>query len=284
MHRLPSLSFESVASWLSVVFIGLLALALAGCSRPQALSPSGQQLASQVDRADPARQLAYEHAVTIDTTPDRIAAVHAAGLNACRKAKAGGCTLLASSIDSGADGGATMKFRARPDLVPVLVAALGQQAKLVRQSTEVEDLSGPISDTARQLAMLQDYRQRLEDLRSRAGSDVDALIKVNRELADVQSSLEDATGKRAVLTQRIETDILNVAIRSDRHRPFWSPIGRALADFRGDLARGIASAISGLAYLIPWLLMLGVIGWAVRRLWRRRAASREKNAPVTPPM
>jgi len=64
---------------------------------------------------------------------------------------------------------ATLKFRARPAIIPKLVAAMGQHAELARQSTRAEDLSGPIADSARQLAMLDDYRTRLGALRSRAG-------------------------------------------------------------------------------------------------------------------
>lgn len=276
MLRSYVVSLPSVVSRQSWLYPGLLLLLvlLAGCSKPQELSRSGRGLADPIDRANPVRQLAHEHSIVIDTAPDRIATVYAAGLEACRNAAAGACTLLASSIDRGADARATMTFRARPDVIPALVAALGKGAELVRQSTAVEDLSGPIADNARRQAMLADYRKRLEDLRSRAGDDIDALIKVNRELAEVQTGLEDADGKRAALAQRVDTDILNVAIRSERHRPFWSPIAQALEDFGGNLAQGISSAISGLAYLMPWLLMLVAVGWAMLRLWRWRSVRR----------
>jgi hypothetical protein len=218
----------------------------------------------------PSRQLAYEHFVDIDAAPDRVAAIHDAGVAACRAATAAGCTLLESRLDSEPDASATLKFRARPDVVPTLLATLGQKEGIARRSTHVEDLSGPIADTARQLAMLDDYRSRLEALRNRAGNDVDALIKVNRELADVQSRLEAEDGKRAVLARRVDTEILNVSIRSDRHRPFWAPIGRALADFGGNLAQGISIAISGVAYLLPWLFVISLAVWVVRKLRRRR--------------
>ncbi len=274
-------SLPSVASRQSWLYPGLLLLLvlLTGCSKPQELSRAGRGLAAPIDRTNPARQLAREHSIVIDTAPDRIATVYAAGLDACRNAASGVCTLLASNIDRGADARATMTFRARPDVIPALVAALGNGAELVRQSTAVEDLTGPIADTTRRQAMLADYRKRLEDLRRRAGDDIDALIKVNRELAEVQTGLEEADGKRAALAQRVDTDILNVSIRSERHRPFWSPIAQALEDFGGNLAQGISTAISGLAYLIPWLLMLVAVGWAMLRLWRRRSAKKLQNAP-----
>jgi len=93
---------------------------------------------------------------------------------------------------------------------------------------------------------------------------------VHRASCIVQADYEAAAGKRALLAQRVETEILDVSIRSERHRPFWTPIGRALREFGGHLAEGISTAITGLAYLVPWLVLMSVLGWAGRRWWRRR--------------
>jgi len=256
-------------NFFSYLSLALLLATLAGCSKVQQMPMREQAAIAQHDRANAARQLAYEHFVDVDAAPDKVAALYADGLRACRAAAAA-CTLLESRIDSEPDAAASLKFRARPDVVPALIAAMGKQAELARQSTHVEDLSGPIADTARELAMLDDYRSRLEALRNRAGNDVDALIKVNRELAEIQSKYETADGKRAQLAQRVDTDILNVSIRSDRQRPFWAPIRRSLEQFGSNLSQGIAFAVSGIAYLLPWLFIILLAAWAVRRMWRRR--------------
>jgi len=254
----------------------MLLAVLGGCSKPHDGPGLGEKPAAQ-DGAAP-RQLAYEHSVSFDAEPERLPAIHATGLAACREAGAAACTLLESRIDSEPEAEAALKFRARAQVIPRLVAAMGNKAELAHQSTSAEDLSGPIADTARRLTMLQNYRDRLEDMRNRAGNDIDALIKVNHELAEVQSQLEAADGMRAQLTQRVETEILNVTISAERHRPFWAPIGLALRDFAGNLAEGIAYAIRALPYLLPWVVMIALAIWAVRRLWRavrRRAAARE---------
>ena len=259
----------------AVTFV--LALA-AGCSSKSEAPGSGQGDVVQNKLAAPAahRQLAYEHDVDIDAAPDKVAALYADGLRACRDAAAA-CTLLESRIQSEPEAEASLKFHASPAVIPKLVAAMGERAELARQSTRAEDLSGPIADTARELAMLDDYRTRLEALRSRAGSDIDALIKVNHELAEVQAKIEAANGMRAQLAQRVDTEILNVSIRSGRQKSFWAPIGRASTEFGGDLAKGISIAIAGVAYLLPWVFILSVAGWAVRALWRRRRDGRQKH-------
>jgi predicted small lipoprotein YifL len=257
------------STFISSGAIALLLAALAGCSKPLEAPMREQAPIAQHAAKNAARQLAYEHFVDVNAAPDKVAALYADGLRACRAAAAA-CTLLESRIDSEPDAAASLKFRARPDVIPTLIAAMGHQAELAHQSTHVEDLSGPIADTARELAMLDDYRSRLEALRDRAGNDVDALIKVNRELAEIQSKYETADGKRAQLAQRVDTDILNVTIRSDRQQPFWAPIRRALEQFGNNLSQGIAFAVSGIAYLLPWLFIILVAAWAVRRMWRRR--------------
>jgi hypothetical protein len=262
----------------SLVLAALLVV-LVGCSRSPEADAVGHAASSSRDAANGGRALAYEHSVDVEAAPDRVAPLHAAALAACRAATASGCTVLESRVDSEPEAAASLKFRARPEVIPTLVAVLGRKAELSRQSTRVEDLSGPIADTARQLAMLDDYRSRLEALRSRAGGDIDALIKVNRELAEVQSRYEAFDGKRAQLAQRVDTEILAVSIRSDRHRPFWAPIGRALTDFGGNLSQGISIAVSSLAYLLPWLFIVALAAWAARRLWRRRTRNGAEGRP-----
>ncbi|SEK20603.1 protein of unknown function [Roseateles sp. YR242] len=118
--------------------------------------------------------------------------------------------------------------------------------------------------------MLTAYRAELEALRKRPGNDVDALIKVTHELAAVQSELEEANGKQAQRVQRVETEILNISIQSDRSKSFWRPIALAMSNFGGSLSQGISSTITGLAYLLPWALVIGLVIGVSRKLWRRR--------------
>ena len=117
--------------------------------------------------------------------------------------------------------------------------------------------------------MLKDYRAKLETLREKAGNDVDALIKIQRELAQTQSELETIEGTHARLMQRVETEILTISIESTAHRAFWPPIGFALADFGEHLSDGISSAITGIAYLLPWAVILILAVFGIRALWRR---------------
>lgn len=247
----------------------LVLILMSGCARKDesaAMAPAETKAAP----AGKARSfLAYEHALSIDVEEAKIAAIFEAGQAACRDAADELCTVLESRLSLGRAATAYLKIRARPNGIKKIVAALSKQADVTDQSTSAEDLAAPIADAAKKLAMLKDYRSKLEALRGRAANEVDALIKVNRELAQVQSELEAMEGSHAHLMQRVETEILKVSVRSLQHRAFWKPIGLAISDFGGNLSQGASFAVTGIAFLIPWLIVLLFGVWGSRKLWRR---------------
>lgn len=253
----------------------LLLAFIAGCSQKSESGPGSEAATAaapaRVGATDSSRStLAYRHSIQIDTQESKVAAIHEAALAACREASADLCTVLESHISTGRSASAFLRLRAKPSGIKKLFAALSKQADVTDQSTKAEDLAGPIQDGEKKLAMLTAYRTDLEALRKRAGNDVDALIKVNHELAAVQSELEAATGKQVYLMQRVETETLDVTIRSEHQQSFWRPISLAAADFGSNLSQGVSTAITGVAYLLPWVFILGLAGWIARRLWRRR--------------
>ena len=252
----------------------LLLVALAGCSNKSETGLAKMAVVAAPERekaADsPRRTLAYKHSIRLDTQEEKVTAIHEAALAACRDASADLCTVLESRISTGRFAAASLQFRVKPAGVPKLIAALNRQAEITEQATQAEELAGPIQDGEKKLAMLTTYRAELEALRKRAGNDVDALIKVTHELATVQSELEAANGQHADLVQRVETEILDVTIRSERNQSFWRPISLAATEFGSSLSQGVSTAITGVAYLLPWTFVIGLAVWIARKLWRRR--------------
>lgn len=255
---------------LRVLILILLLAGLAACSKPNHLAGAGGGInpAEKVGTAD--KYLAYEHVVKINTDDSKVATVYEAALAACRDARADFCTVLKAQINNGKAAYASLKFRMKPGGIQKIITALGKQAEITSQSTSAEDLAAPIDESAKKLSMLIDYRGKLQGLLGRAATDVDALIKVNRELAQVQSELEGITGQHAALMQRVETSTLAVIIESDHRSSAWSPISIALTDFGANLSQGVSLAITAIAYLIPWAGVFGVVAWGLRAFWHRR--------------
>jgi hypothetical protein len=215
-----------------------------------------------------AARLAYQHTLLLDAAEEKIAPLFELAQVTCREAAAQACVVLESRIGTGRSALAALKFRAQPEGIRKLIASLSQGTQVTEQSTQAEDLAPSIDDSQKKLAMLVDYRTKLEALSHQAKTDVDALIKVTRELAQVQSDLEALSGKHAQLIQRVETEILSVTIQTSRRRSFWPSVANALEDFGANLSQGLSTAITGVAFIVPWFFVLLVFAWGGRRLWR----------------
>ncbi len=253
------------------VFVLLVALVpIFGCAQKAERAAAGPGAASEAKSTAAAnRYLAYQHNLAIEAEDDKIAPLFDSVQATCRAAAAESCAVLEARINRGEYTSASLRFRASAKGVRSLIAVLSAQGEIASRSTTAEDLAGPIEDTAKKIAMLSEYRAKLEALQGRNNADVDALIKLTRELAQVQSEIENLTGSQAQLVQRVETEILNVEISSFRSRSFWNPIGESTSDFGVNLSEAIAMFITALAYLLPWIL-LAILGIWIWRKWRKR--------------
>ena len=238
----------------------------------------GAATAAGAKPTDPNRYLAYEHSMSISADDDKVVALFDAAQAACRAAVEESCVILEASIHRGDSAAASLRFRAKAEGVRILVAALSADGEVTNRSTSAEDLAGPIADNEKQLAMLTDYRTQLEALRGRPSNDLDALMRLTRELADVQSQIETRTGSQAFLMNRVQTELLSVSINSYHTQSFWSPIGDSARSFREILSESIAGLILAVAYLLPWAVVVSLLAWAVRAFQRRRKRRRAEAA------
>ena len=71
------------------------------------------------------------------------------------------------------------------------------------------------------------------------------------------------------MQQRVDTEVLSIRFTVDEARGFWGTIGAAFVDFGDELANGIASAILGIAFILPWLVVVIPLLYLVRWIWRR---------------
>jgi len=224
--------------------------------------------AAQAD-AQRGKYLAYEHSVTVDSPEGGVKPLLDKLVAACQADVANQCTLLASGVEGGRESSAHIRVRVKRPGIEKLIALAATGGEVASRNTSAEDLEGPIRDNAKRLDMLRSYREKLLALESKVGNNAEALIKLSQELATVQSELESATGVEARLMERVNMDLLNISIQSRTQRGFWSPVKRSLGDFGSNLSEGIASAITGAAYLLPWALILFILGLLVRKVWRK---------------
>lgn len=213
--------------------------------------------------------LAIEHDVAVELEDDDIGKAHQAVLDACKGNQESPCTVLESTVRHGEVAEAALRMRVGPKAVEPLVALAANFGEVIRRTTSAEDLAKPILDTDKRLAMLETYLEDLMRLRQQSRQDVDALIKVAAEIAKTQSELDAARAEQAQLRQRVDLQILSISFHSERLGSFGATIGEALRDFGMNLGSGIAQAIVGIAFLLPWLIILIPLLFLLRRLWRK---------------
>jgi acyl transferase domain-containing protein len=258
---------------------GILAFALVSafgmtaCNRNSHLAsePLAFMAASQPLRAEPAHgTLSRDHSVTIEVRESDLQASFQRLTDRCAKDSADHCTILQSDVSSGQFPSGLVMLRIDPKAVEDLIGFAASLGRLEHRSTRVEDLADAIQDTQSRIEMLTTYRKQLLDLQGKAGTNIDAAIKVASELSSVQSNLEQANGQAAFQAKRTTTDIVTVHFSVTEQKAFWRPIQGAIRDFLGNLSEGISQAITAVAYILPWLLVVIPGLYLVRFLWRRR--------------
>lgn len=242
---------------------------------PQEAASAGPAADSNVAKASPARAptLAYTHSVTLAVAQAEVAPLAAKVQAACRELPDLRCTVLSSAVHGGDYPGATLQLRATPADIITLKRGLAGAGEMVSDATSAEDLAEQMTDNAKRLDMLLAYRRELEQLRSRANHDIASLLQVQRELAQVQADIEQATGEKAYFLRRVNYEILNVEIASEATRSGLQPIREATAHFLENLATAAGTVISAVAFLLPWGALVTLVWWLVRpvrRWWRAR--------------
>jgi hypothetical protein len=219
--------------------------------------------------------VAYEHQIELDIPAGHARQVSEAVQQACAALPEHGCTLLEASIRGGAAAGASVKMRITPDGVNKVLRALDGRGKVMTQSTRGEDLAEPVQDAERKLSMLTGYRDQLQALARQRALDPEALIKLHRELAEVQSEIDNAATSRAQLRRRVDTELLTVSMYEHATPVQASGVKRAVEDFGDDLLHGVAMLITFVASTIPFALAgtAGYVVWRRVRAGRRGAAS-----------
>jgi Domain of unknown function (DUF4349) len=263
-----------IARWTRIAVPVVAGLLLVACGQGGVGGESGtvhaiHARAAEAEGAMAPRTLAYEHQVQLRVAADKVAAAADKVRAACAAVPERGCTVMGSRVNTGDYASAEVTVRAVPTGIQSVRAALPSEGEITGQSTTAEDLATPLTDNAKKLQMLQAYRTNLEALRNRAAADVDSLIKVNQQLAEVQSELESLAGEQAHLQKRVDTELLTVTISSVGSRSLWRPIADAVGEAGGNVAQGTANVITALTFSLPWLVVLVALVWAWRR-WRGR--------------
>lgn len=269
-------------------FIALLSLFLLNACSPApmeaqttdaAYQPPGAATPSATAKSASNAYLAYEHNVVINTEYEKGKTLLQSITHNCQQNPE--CAILKAEQYRAGHNIGSITLRAPAVTVSEILASLEKGGEVAQMSSHAEDLSGAIVDNKQRLEQLMRYREKLEHLQSKANNDINALIQLNRELAEVQVNIEDLTGKSSYLIQRVKTELLTININQayEYQKPsVWSPITSALDDFVDTLTTSLGVFITFIAVLLPWSLLIILFIWGVRKLWRKRTSRKAAKA------
>lgn len=259
-----------------LVIVLVATLSLGGCSKNatsevQMHSKGAAFLISSVAQAaEKTNTLSRTHDIAIKVSERDLEARFRSVADRCTADTVHHCTILQSDLSSSERPSGLIKLRIDPAAVEEFCSFVASQGRLESRSTRVEDLAEAMQDTQTHISMLTNYRKQLLELQAKAATNIDAAVKIASELSTVQSDLERATGEAAFQTKRTTTDIVTVEFVVAAQKAFWRPIGEATAAFFGNLSTGLSQAITAIAFIIPWLIVVLPGLYLLRFLWRRR--------------
>jgi len=147
---------------------------------------------------------------------------------------------------------------------------------VIFHSQSAEDLGLAIIDTEKRLEAKTLFSDRLAAmLRDQSVKAAADLITIEKELAQAQGEIEAITAQRDSLRMRTDTVRINISYTGAAVQfggVDLTPIYRAVSGI-GQIAIGSLSwMIAALAAIVPWLPIIALVWWVLRRMLRRRKA------------
>ncbi|MDV3223224.1 DUF4349 domain-containing protein [Intrasporangium sp.] len=143
------------------------------------------------------------------------------------------------------------------------------------RSSRSEDVTETYVDTQARIQPAKDSIARVRALMVKATT-LDQIVLLESELARRQSDLDSLEQRLAELDRRTTTATVSVSLWTDATtsaQPGENRFVDSLAKAWGAFLDSIMVVVTGLAVLLPWLLIAAVIAWLVRRWLRRRGGA-----------
>lgn len=258
---------------------------------PPEINPSVDAPAAGVV-AEPAQQFSFSHVWNLRMARAAVSPRFTRARDLCLRDRALSCRLVSANLQNDPDSATTAASltvllpHARLDgferalLAPVKGEKPGD-AKMASRSSQAVSVETAVSDTARTVARLTAYRDRLAEIAKRTNMTVEDIIKLEAERARVQTELDDATNRQRDLTDGIARESVTIFL-SPRYEPVApvGPLTQAVRDAGDTLTQNAAAALRFTIGALPWLPIVAAGIFLLQWLWR--LFRRRRQAIVAP--
>jgi hypothetical protein len=187
---------------------------LGGCkpeAAPPGLAGSTRIMATAAEPGTPDRRIAFSHSFAVELPSNVVEATQQKNVTDCLAA---GCRVLSTHIDRLENGvvQASISLRIAPDHYSAFATEItAPPARLVSHTETAEDKTIPLLDIEKRLDAQIALRDRLSQMLKQAGTNVTDLVAVEKQLADVQGTIESETAQRDYLRTMTDTVKVDVA-------------------------------------------------------------------------
>ena len=256
---------------------------------PAAMSGAGSNAESAADTASIPLPENRKWVITMSLTAETENLTDAMGLLAEKIQESGGYvesqSVSGTAVNSGRSPSAYITVRVPAEQLDSFVEDVSGMTNVVSSSRYVEDITLRYTDTEGRVKALQTEEARLLELMEQAETMSD-LLEIEERLTEVRYQLENYTSTLRLYDNQVDYATLDLTLREvEKFTPpekqgFWQKVTSGLADSIVDLGQGIVDFVAWVLIELPYLVLVGLLGWLTvfltRRSIKRRRAKKEQ--------
>ena len=250
---------------------------------PAAMSGAGSNAESAADTASIPLPENRKWVITMSLTAETENLTDAMGLLAEKIQASGGYvesqSISGTAVNSGRSPSAYITVRVPAEQLDSFVEDVSGMTNVVSSSRYVEDITLRYTDTEGRVKALQTEEARLLELMEQAETMSD-LLEIEERLTEVRYQLENYTSTLRLYDNQVDYATLDLTLREvEKFTPpekqgFWQKVTSGLADSMVDLGQGIVDFAAWVLIELPYLVLVGLLGWLVVLLTRRSIKKR----------
>ena len=250
---------------------------------PAAMSGAGSNAESAADTASIPLPENRKWVITMSLTAETENLTDAMGLLAEKIQASGGYvesqSISGTAANSGRSPSAYITVRIPAEQLDSFVEDVSGMTNVVSSSRYVEDITLRYTDTEGRVKALQTEEARLLELMEQAETMSD-LLEIEERLTEVRYQLENYTSTLRLYDNQVDYATLDLTLREvEKFTPpekqgFWQKVTSGLADSMVDLSQGIVDFVAWVLIELPYLVLVGLLGWLTVFLTRRSIKKR----------
>lgn len=256
---------------------------------PAAMSGAGSNAESAADTASIPLPENRKWVITMSLTAETENLADAMGLLAEKIQESGGYvesqSISGTAVNSGRSPSAYITVRIPAEQLDSFVEDVSGMTNVVSSSRYVEDITLRYTDTEGRVKALQTEEARLLELMEQAETMSD-LLEIEGRLTEVRYQLENYTSTLRLYDNQVDYATLDLTLREvEKFTPpekqgFWQKVTSGLADSIVDLGQGMVDVTAWVLIELPYLVLVGLLGWLMvfltRRSIKKRRAKKEQ--------